>query len=109
MTHLLNLSVDLSTLRKHVWHYDARLQAQSSTLASIMEGLGKMRGSKWVVRKVPESGGEPPAAVGPAAVGANPAIIRVTGMDTVRAWIEQNRRIVNNAGAKVWTLAQPIM
>ena len=93
--------VSLIENTKIVFVHDDHFQARAWNLLSNLKELSKLPSSKWKVRSSSAS-----------AVGERGhAIVTLSasgGVDTLRSWIRDHRRIVNAPGSKAWSLTQPI-
>jgi hypothetical protein len=93
--------VSLAQRTKVVFAYDDHFQARSGMLLDSLKALSKLPHSKWKVRRSVAS------AVGESGY----AVVKLNaseGVDGVRSWIREQRRIVNAVGSKAWSLTQPI-
>jgi len=86
---------------KCVFLYDAHFQARSWNLLDTLTELSKIPGSKWKVRS---------SAVGEAKESdKGHEIVKLTGVDVVRSWIQKSRRIHNVSGSRARTLTEHIL
>ena len=91
----------LVTTRKCIFLYDDHFRARCSNLLSTIVSLSELPNSKWKVRRV--------SAVGDSRVAASEGLcVKLSGVDVVRSWILEHRRIHNVLGSKVWSLTQPM-
>ena len=87
--------------KKVVFVYADHFQARAGNLVESLKDLSKLPESKWKVRNSSVS-----------AVGERGhSIVTLSacgGVDALRSWIGERRRIVNASGSKAWWLTQPI-
>jgi len=96
----------LAIEKKVAFHYDGHFEARSGNVLDTLKHLSRIPKSKWTV--VRADAAPPPAAVGAeAAVGAN--VVQLTGIDVVRRFLQNNRRIYNVTGSRAWTLTERMM
>ena len=93
--------VSLVEKMKIVFVHDDHFQARAGNLLGNLKELSKLPKSKWKVRSSSVS------AVGERA-HAIVSLSASEGVDTLRSWIRDHRRIVNAVGSKAWSLTQPM-
>ena len=100
----------LAMTTKHVWEYDALFQARESNLAHVIGELCAMAKSNWLLRGPGVAKGRVGSGKGSSAHKlVQHQFVQVTGVDVVRTWIQEHRRIENRAGSKAWSLTGPIL
>ena len=91
---------------KHVWEYDAMFQAREANLAYVIGELCKEAPlGNWIWR----GPGAAKAGVGSGKGSSAHTLVQVIGVDAVRTWIQEHRRIENRVGSKTWGLTGPIL
>ena len=95
----------LAMATNHVWGYNDLFQARESNLAHVIGELCAMAKSNWIL---------PGAGVAKGRVGSGKGssahkLVQVMGVDVVRTWIQEHRRIDNRVGSKAWSLTGPIL
>ena len=91
---------------KHVWEYDAMFQAREANLAYVIGELCKEAPlGNWIWR----GPGAAKAGVGSGKGSSAHKLVQVIGVDAVRTWIQEHRRIENRVGSKTWGLTGPIL
>ena len=91
----------LAQKKKVVFEFDAHFAARSNSLVDSLKALAEMPQSTWKVRRSVDS------AVGESGY----AVVKLNGsegVDVMRSWIREQRRIINAVGSKAWSLTQPM-
>ena len=95
--------------------YNRHFAARKSLIVRALEQIATLTGSKW---KVSVAAAAPVEIAGAAAVGAGAAaavgadclfLDEVHGVDRLRSWIQENRRICNVVGSRVWTTTERVL
>jgi len=90
------------TKMKVVFEYNDHFQARAGILLDSLKALSKLPQSKWKVRSSSE------LAVGDSRYSIV-SLHACGGVDALRSWVGEHRRIVNASGSKAWSLTQPIV
>ena len=96
--------VPLVETTKVVFEYTDHFKAREGNLVGSIKELSKLPKSQWKVRNssVSAVGDSSVSAVGER--GHSIMTLSADGVDTLRSWIGEHRRIVNVSGPKAWSL-----
>ena len=99
---------------KFIFEHNEHFAARSGILLNVLKSLSEKPENTWkVVKQTAQDeqslldlarGTGPPT--GERAKAKGYSVVSITKVDSLRSWVQQNRRIYNVSGAKAWSLTQ---
>ena len=95
---------------KVCFEYNDHFQARQQNIVNSLKALSRLPNSKWKVRKVEDNSAVGESGISVAVDGRSSVVsLRARGgVDVLRSWLGENRRIVNSVGSKAWSLTEPM-